>query len=91
MTTNTKLQCYLCGNTEGVQEETVRTFAGTAKLVGVCLNLKECSARMVAAVQEKAIGLRLCPRCGADETVWQEVFNEPHQPCTAPKKEELGK
>ena len=87
------MSCNYCGHTGvDVHENTQRTYAGTFKTIGVCDNIRACSERMVQAVQEKAINTaELCPRCGADETVWREVFNEPHQPCSAPKREELGK
>ena len=87
------MTCNYCGHTGvDVHENTQRTYAGTFKTIGVCDNIRACSERMVQAVQEKAINTaELCPRCGADETVWREVFNEPHQPCSAPKREELGK
>ena len=53
--TTTSFQCYLCGNTEGVQEENILTLAGTVKNVGMCMSIKDCNARMVKAVQEKAL------------------------------------
>lgn len=93
MTYTTSLQCYLCGNEVGVQEENILTLAGTVKNVGMCMDLKACNARLVKAVQEKALASRptICGKCGASEQVWFEVFHEPHQPCSAPTREELGK